>query len=464
MTKKLLILVLLAVVVTVSKKAKAQEPSDRKISIEITTTEDGNTTTKKIDLDNATEAEIEAAMEELGVMEHFMVNDDDGNVVIDIRRFGDEEGEGDRNVHMRMVPSSPFPPGASGIPTERSTWLGVNTESLNSDLIKSLSLPVKEGVHVLEVIDNSPASKAGLQKGDVITAVEGDQITDPASLSATIKGKKAGEKVKITVYRDSKKQHITAELAERETSYSYHYNDGDGHHLGPHGGEGNWKEHLKHMREPRAFLGVTPGDAEKDTKGAVIGSVEDGSAAQRMGLLEGDVIRSLNGVAIEDFGALSRKVGSMKPGEKVTIQVDRNGNEQELTGEFGERSSDIRWMSGDEDFEFNFEGFGEAEQEELREEMDNLREEMDRLREDLGHELRSQTRIHIEGRKLTEEERTLLKGKGVKGLENELELSNLTTFPNPSNGFFRIQFEVAEKADLNVDVHDASGERVYEEK
>jgi len=96
--------------------------------------------------------------------------------------------------------------------------------------------------------------------------------------------------------------------------------------------------------------------------------------------------------------------------------------------------------------------------------MEKLQQEMEKLREEIGRELRSETRITIESRKLTDEEKAMLKDKGVKGLDNELELGDLSTFPNPSNGFFRIHFDVPAAGDLEVDVHDASGERVYQEK
>lgn len=453
MNMKLSVLLLMAVVVTLPKKARSQEDADRKVSIEITTTENGNTTTKKIDLDNATEAEIEAAMKELGVMDHFVVNGEDGNVVIDIRKFGTEGGE-EKSMRMRMAPIPPMPPiPPNAALIEKTTWLGVNTESLNEELIAEKKLSVKEGVHVLEVIDGSPASAAGLQKGDIITAVDGEAIKDPKALSDAIRAKEPGEKVRITYYRDAKKDNLTAELAERENK-AYAYGFGDGEH---------WKDHMGRMHEPRAFLGVTPGDGDAD--GALIGSVEEGSAAEKMGIQEGDVIRTVNGEAIGNFNELSELIASMRPGDDVTIKIDRKGSEQELTGALGERKMDLHFsMPEGEHFNFDFEGFSEEDREELREDMDQLREEMDKLREELGHDLRSETRITIESRKLTDEEKALLEEKGVKGLDNELKLDDLSTFPNPSNGFFRIHFDVPENGDLNVDVHDASGEKVYEEK
>jgi hypothetical protein len=65
---------------------------------------------------------------------------------------------------------------------------------------------------------------------------------------------------------------------------------------------------------------------------------------------------------------------------------------------------------------------------------------------------------------LSEEEKALLKGKGVSGLDAELQLKEMRVFPNPSNGFFRIAFDVQERGDLFVNVHDAKGDRVYEER
>ena len=89
---------------------------------------------------------------------------------------------------------------------------------------------------------------------------------------------------------------------------------------------------------------------------------------------------------------------------------------------------------------------------------------MDELRREIVRDVRREVRINIETRKLTEEEKALLRGKGVTGLENELQLGDLRAFPNPSNGLYRLQFELPARGDLNVDVHDAKGERVYQER
>lgn len=95
--------------------------------------------------------------------------------------------------------------------------------------------------------------------------------------------------------------------------------------------------------------------------------------------------------------------------------------------------------------------------------MEQLRREMEELRNELRGNVNREMRVTIERKELTPEETTVLRNKGVAGLDNKLELGGLRCFPNPSDGFFRLQFNVPTKGDLSVDVHDAKGERVYHE-
>ena len=99
----------------------------------------------------------------------------------------------------------------------------------------------------------------------------------------------------------------------------------------------------------------------------------------------------------------------------------------------------------------------------MQREIEQLRREMDDLRDELNGQVRREMRIVIERRELNAEETDLLRKKGVAGLDNKLVLEEVRCFPNPSDGFFRLQFDLPGKGDVNVDVHDAKGERVYHE-
>lgn len=440
-------------------QAIAQEQEkDRKVRIEIVTTENGETKRVTHEFDAADEEAMNEAMRELGILDHLTLNGDDRDLQIDIRRFGmdredDIDAEDVRVLMAPLPPDAPFPPscGPKG-------YLGVSSAMLTSEQARTSKAPGGKGAYVTDVVEDTPAAKLGLKEGDVIVEVDGDAVKDPWTLSEAIGKNDPGEKVKVIWYRDGKKMSGTAELAEtKATSYSFSYSPEHGSE------EWDWESHFGDVAdmEPRAFLGVTPGDGEGD--GAHIGSVEEGSAAEKMGIIRGDVITQVNETAIGDFGTLSETIRSMEPGAAVAVTLVRNGQAITVNGELGERDFD-HVITMNPMREFRFEGLDPEDRDELARDMDELRREMDQLRRDLGRDLRVETRIRIERKELTPEEKDLLKNKGVKGLENALQLGDMGVFPNPSNGFFRIQFDVADRGDLFVNVHDAKGEKVYEER
>ncbi|MFN3874806.1 MAG: T9SS type A sorting domain-containing protein, partial [Flavobacteriales bacterium] len=146
------------------------------------------------------------------------------------------------------------------------------------------------------------------------------------------------------------------------------------------------------------------------------------------------------------------------------LGVERDGTALELSGALGARSAMPPPQQPWDGRSHRWQGMDPTEQEALRREMDELRREMDELRRELGKDIRRDVRVRVQARPLSEEEKALLRRKGVS-VDKELPLNNgLSVFPNPSNGFFRIQFEVPERGDLSVDVHDAKGERVYQER
>lgn len=85
------------------------------------------------------------------------------------------------------------------------------------------------------------------------------------------------------------------------------------------------------------FLGVT-GDAPRGGQpGVLIVDVERGSAADEAGIEVGDVITSIDGESIADIGQLAVVVSEHNPGDRVEVQLVRDGDEQTLTVELGSR-------------------------------------------------------------------------------------------------------------------------------
>lgn len=436
-------------------EALPQDP-ERKVRIEIVTTENGETKRVTKEFDATDEAQIHDALKELGVMDHLRVDGDGENVTIDIRRFGPND---DSDLSLSLAPVPPVPPVPPIAPLtsfSQHGFLGVNARELNASLRKEKKIGTRTGAYITSVVEDTPAANAGLQEGDVITAVDNEAISGPADLTEAIRAHDPGDEVNITYYRNDKKNTVKVELQERKHS-SYHFEFGPEHGTE----EWDWENYLGDTAweaDEQAFLGVTPGEGD----GAVIGSVVDGSSAETMGIQAGDVIEQVNGEKIPDFPALSKAIKSKEPGDEVRIVLQRNGAEKTVTGTLGEHEGHRFFGSGAHGF--RFEGLAPEDRDELRREMDALRREMDEMRHELGKGLRREVRVTIETMPLNDTEKDLLKRNGVAGLDKELDLGGLRCFPNPSNGFFRLQFDVAEKGDLRVDVHDATGAAVYQER
>ena len=93
-------------------------------------------------------------------------------------------------------------------------WLGITYTKINDQMAKDLKLTEITGVIVLEVIKDSPAAKAGLQKNDVIQAINGEKLTKMEVLRQIIKAKKVGDDVTLQVWRSGKILNLTLTLQE----------------------------------------------------------------------------------------------------------------------------------------------------------------------------------------------------------------------------------------------------------
>lgn len=489
--------------------ALAQNEGERRVRIEITRNENGNEShvTREFDLND--EQQLADALRELGVMDELNIIGDDENLVLDLRRMR----EGGLLNDMSMALSMADPADAA---REPRAYLGVYygdwTPSCDKEARKKQP-PVKEGASVTAVEDDTPAEKAGLKEGDVIIAIDDRKVPDGGGLIDAIGEHKPGDTVKLTFYRGKEKKTASITLAakdDEEAPQAWNWNWDDS---GDHEAHARALEELANAfrtEENGAFLGVD-GEDMPDGGGVRITHVVDSSAAERIGLKEGDIIQKINGEEIKDFEDLADLMDESEPASDAQILVKRDDKEITLSGKLGERKSiTLDWDGGNGPFimpitpmppmspmapmppmpkagrsmspedraayERDMEEYQRDMQEhardmdeyardrdEQRREMDELRREMDRLRRDLRSEVTREMRVTVDAVKLSKEESDVLKNKGVTDLDNALELPGLRVSPNPSNGSFDLVFQVPERGDLNVDVHDANGDRVYHE-
>ena len=95
-----------------------------------------------------------------------------------------------------------------------------------------------------------------------------------------------------------------------------------------------------HGQVTRGYIGIVPQDLTpqlassfgvKDTRGALVSFVQDSSPAANAGMQQGDVIREVNGAAINDTGELRNRIADVEPGSTLTMKVLRNGTEKTLS-------------------------------------------------------------------------------------------------------------------------------------
>jgi hypothetical protein len=106
---------------------------------------------------------------------------------------------------------------------EKVGFLGVQIQDLSEQLSGYFKVKDGNGVLVSEVVEDSPANKAGLKAGDIITKIDDKDIENAGDLTTTIRGHEPETKVSVSVIRDGKKKKLKATLGESEQDFFYKF-------------------------------------------------------------------------------------------------------------------------------------------------------------------------------------------------------------------------------------------------
>jgi len=231
------------------------------------------------------------------------------------------------------------------------SWLGVETNEVTSEKAKELKLPAERGVVLGKIMDDSPASKAGLRENDVVTEINGQRVEGTSQFRRMIREIPAGRSVPLTVWRDGRTQSISVTLgkADEGSRNSFYAAPGafafrmpDLPEVAPLPELNLDGDAFALMARPR--LGIDAEDLSgqlgtffgaPDGEGILVRDVASGSVAEKAGLKAGDVIISLNGERIRSTGDLRSKLAS-RDSEKATsvkLGVLRNKSELSVTAE-----------------------------------------------------------------------------------------------------------------------------------
>jgi serine protease Do len=189
-------------------------------------------------------------------------------------------------------------------------WLGVQVQPVTAEIADSLGLKEARGAIVDNPQAGSPAAKAGIEAGDVITAVNGTAVKDSRDLARTIATLAPGSSVKLDVFHKGESKTMTLALGELPNERQAKSDDG--------------KEQVP-AGTPRLGLGLAPAGEVQGAgqKGVVVTEVDpQGPAAQR-GIQTGDVILNVGGKAVANVGDVRSELAQAKSSGKrsVLLQV-----------------------------------------------------------------------------------------------------------------------------------------------
>ena len=231
------------------------------------------------------------------------------------------------NMVRRILPEL-----RSGKPVSRG-YLGVTPQELDPDF--QASLGVKEGVVVGDVQRGKAADKGGLQRLDVITAVDGAKIKSPDDLVAAISGRRAGETVKLAVIRDGKPLQLTVVLGDRkEMPATGNENGQDEEENAPPAKESPDGKQVN-LEKTYGFSAeaLTPANRHNygiadDRKGVVVTYVSPRSAAADKGLATGLVITAVGTREIQSLTDFTAQVKRFSGKPLLLVLKSPQGNGQ----------------------------------------------------------------------------------------------------------------------------------------
>jgi serine protease Do len=302
-------------------------------------------------------------------------------------------------------------------------WMGVYTQTVDHEMARAFNLKSERGVVINEVVEDSPADKAGLKEEDVIIGANGSKIETSDDLTDLVDDAKPGDKVTLDVIRDGKEMQLAITLGDRSDS-----NERDFSWTSP-------KAPMAPMAPitPRnfafnfngydngSFIGVSLTDLTeqlgdyfgvKNGNGVLVSDVDRDSPAEKAGIKAGDVIVAIDGEKVSDSRDVQDLVQDRKAGTTASIDVLRDHKPMTLKVEVDKRKSGnffgysyghgknsvvtIPRMRG---LNFGSDDGDEMDNTELRQQLEELRAKM----ADLKVQMKSDKEYQDELRELKEE-------------------------------------------------------------
>jgi serine protease Do len=194
-------------------------------------------------------------------------------------------------------------------------YLGVGLNDVTPENAKFFNLTGNTGALIASVTPDSPASRAGLKEGDVVTAVNGHPVENGGDLQVIVSEDAPGSKIQLDVMRNGHQENIDLTVGE------YHKNQEVAAAATDESG---------HPRLGIAISDLTPDVRQQlqlgsDVQGVAVAQVQPGSPAEDAGLTSGDVILEVNRKPVTSADQFRNEVKGYPAGKDMLLRVWANG-------------------------------------------------------------------------------------------------------------------------------------------
>ncbi|HEX4171956.1 MAG TPA: Do family serine endopeptidase, partial [Acetobacteraceae bacterium] len=193
-------------------------------------------------------------------------------------------------------------------------YIGVEAQQVTPTMAKAMNVGQDAGALIAGVQSDTPASKAGLQPGDLITSVNGQPVKNPRELAVDVAAVQPGDEAKLQVLHDGQSKTVTVKVGQLP-----------GEQVASNQNQQNPRERLGLALAPLSPDMRNQLDVPDGTSGVVIRDVQPGSPADQAGLQAGDVIVGVGGKQVSSPSEAASAIRNAEKDHAVALRIIRNG-------------------------------------------------------------------------------------------------------------------------------------------
>ncbi len=190
-------------------------------------------------------------------------------------------------------------------------WLGVMIQPITPELRDKLGIKQDKGALVSDVTPDSPASRGGIQRGDVIVSFDGKEIMEYGTIPYIVASTPVGKRVIVEVLRKGEKKRLDVKVEELQEE------------------EGKIETGEVKPRLGMVVQEITPELADRmglsERHGIVVVQVEGNSPAEEANIAPGDIILEVDQVPVQNITDFNKKMGDYKSGDTILFLIKRGG-------------------------------------------------------------------------------------------------------------------------------------------